>query len=377
MIPVPPLVEAIEVVSGEVPMRRPLQAAHGTEERRLVVFVRLCAKDAEGWGECAALSAPTYDDSWAAGERAVLVQHLAPALLAEPVPLAPGPLDARLEGRFRGHGPAKAALVTAGLDALGRSSGLDAATLLGGNARPVPTGASVGTGTDVSRLLEEADRLVRDGYRRLKVKIRPGFDVEPLRELREHLGDGVTLWADANGAYSTDESARLHRLCDLGLGLLEQPFPPGELMASARLSRELETPIAADEDVRHSRDVALLASLRAADVVVVKPSLLGGPEAARRAVELAQSHGLGCYIGGMLETSLGRAMAIALASHPGVELPGDLSAPGSYLSVDPALPCLPPIEDGHARGATGPGLGVTPRPELLEHVERHLLRRDA
>lgn len=377
MSPTPGFVDAVEVVSGVVPMRRPLWASHGAERRRLVVFVRLSAGDAEGWGECAALSAPTYDDTWAAGERALLLEHLAPSLLAEPVPLAPGPVEARLRSRFKGHGPAKAALVTAALDALGRSSGVDAATLLGGRNEPVPTGASVGTGTDARRLLDEASRLVADGYGRLKVKIRPGFDVEPLGALRAHLGEEVELWADANGAYAVHQAAALHRLDDLGLGLLEQPFPPGELAATARLTRVLHTPIAVDEDVRRPEDVALLASLGAADVVVVKPSRLGGPEAARRAVELAQALGLGCYVGGMLETSVGRAMTIAVAGLPGVELPGDLSAPESYLAVDPAEPCLAPAADGRVRGAGGTGLGVTPRPELLEHVERRLLRRDA
>jgi len=375
--PVPPPIEAVEVISGHVPMHRPLDASHGREERRFVVFVRLLGGAVEGWGECAALSAPTYDETWAEGERQVLVDYLAPALLAEPVPLAPAPVEDRLARAVRGHLPAKAALVSAALDALGRVVDLDAPTLLGATNRLVPTGASIGTGTDLGLLLDEAERLLAAGYRRLKIKIRPGFEVAPLEALIRRFGDEAELWADANGAFDPSQHARLRRLDELGLGLLEQPFPPGRHAATARLAAELRTPVALDEDVRSPDDVALLAALGAADIVVVKPSRLGGPLAARRALELAQALGLGSYIGGMLETSLGRSMSLAVAGLPGLRLPGDLSAPSSYLAEDPATPSLPPPRSGLAEVAAGPGLGVRALPELLRDPDRHLLRRDA
>jgi O-succinylbenzoate synthase len=366
--------DVIEVRLLRLPMRGPFRSAHGEVGSRDVVVVRLAGPDGEGWGECAALPAPTYTSEFAAAAFAVLRDHLAPRLLDAPEVSAARAGD--VVAGIVGHGMAKAALELALLDLEGRSSGQPLATRLTAAPRTtVPAGAAIGI-ADPPDLAAEAQELVEAGYGRLKVKIEPGRDLEPLRTVRDAVGPDVLLVADANGAYRLDRSglphdaARLAALDDLGLTAIEQPLAAGSLDDLARLANELATPIALDESLTSLARLQLALELGACRVVCVKAPLIGGWLAASRALDTCARRGVDAYVGGMLDGGIGRAATLALAAHPGATLPGDQSASRRTFLDD----VVAPLDVEGAPGAgqvavpTGAGLGVEIDPAAVERL---------
>jgi O-succinylbenzoate synthase len=209
--------------------------------------------------------------------------------------------------------------------------------------------------------------LAEAGYRRVKVKIGPGWDAEPLRALRAAF-PGLALQADANGAYSPADAGRLGALDDLGLLLVEQPLPPGRLDDLAALAARLATPVCLDEDVVSAGAAEAALDGGACSVVCVKPGRVGGAEEARRVVAACQDRGAGCWVGGMVEAGLGKAVAVAVAALDGCTLPGDLPASARWFGEDGDLTEPWELDDGHLRVPTGPGLGVGPRPDVLRRA---------
>jgi len=199
---------------------------------------------------------------------------------------------------------------------------------------------------------------------RIKLKIEPGWDVEAVRAVREKFGDEVLLQVDANTAYTLRDARQLAKLDDFDLLLIEQPLEEEDIVGHADLAKMLKTPICLDESITSAQTAAAAIRLGATSVVNIKPGRVGGYLEARRIHDLAAAAGVPVWCGGMLETGLGRAANIALASLPGFTLPGDVSASGRFYATDITEPWV--MEDGHLTVPTGPGLGVTPIPELLE-----------
>jgi O-succinylbenzoate synthase len=355
-------VVAVELVRVRLPLRTPLRAAHGTEAERDVVLVRVVDRvGIEGWGECSALARPTYTAEHTAGAWAVLVDELVPALLAgERSPVV-------------GHPMAKASLATALADLSARAAGRPLASRLGGTRPSVPTTAVVGLDDDLDTLLARVGEAVEAGASMVKVKIRPGLDVEALRAVRGAFAE-LPLAADANGAYGSAEEVPVAALDALGLAYLEQPLPADDLVGAARLAARMGTPLALDESVGSAGRLEAALALGALRVLNVKPARVGGPAEAvslgRRAVE----HGVEAFVGGMLETGVGRAAALAVASVPVFALPTDLGPSSRYFAEDLTTPIE--LVEGRLPVPTGPGLGVRPVPELLARrvVDRLLLR---
>jgi o-succinylbenzoate synthase len=348
-----------------MPLVAPFRTSFGTETARDVLLVRVVTDDgAEGWGECVAMSSPRYSSEYVDAAADVLRRFLVPALLAA------GPVKAHAVAgalaSFKEHRMAKAALEMAVLDAELRSEGRSFASALGAVRERVPCGVSVGIMDSVSELLDAVDGYLAEGYVRIKLKIEPGWDIEPVRAVRERFGGGLLLQVDANTAYTLADARHLARLDPFDLLLIEQPFDEEDLLGHVELARQIRTPVCLDESVTSARSAAAAIRLGACQVVNIKPGRVGGYFEARRIHDVCVAHGIPVWCGGMLETGLGRAANLALAALPGFSLPGDTSASGRYYAADITEPFV--LDRGHLGVPAGPGLGVTPVAERLAAV---------
>lgn len=339
-------IDAVELRRVTLPLVEPFTTIHGTERERHLVVVRVLGEH-EGWGECAALSSPTYTEEWVEGAALVLRDELVPRLLDGGL----GALDA-----VAGHPMAKASLEMAVLDAALRAAGRSLGEHLGATRRRVPSGIALGL--DASA--DDVDAAVAAGYRRVKLKVAPGHE-DAVRAVRA-LHPELPLQVDANGAYVGDTSG-LTRLDDLGLLLIEQPLAADDLLGHAALAPTLRTPLCLDESVssRHSLELAL--AVHACRSVNLKPGRVGGLTVARAIHDRCVDAGIDLWCGGMLESGLGRAVNVALAALPGFTLPGDLAPSSRWFEEDLTEPVT--MVDGHLEVPTAPGIGRTPLDDVL------------
>ncbi len=355
--------EAVELRRVAMPLVSPFRTSFGTQTARDILVVRALTDDGEGWAECSALADPRYSSEYVDGAQDVIRRFLVPALMAA------GDLDAYAVGRvlapFSGHWMAKSALETSVLDAQLRREGQSFARFLGASKDRVPCGVSVGIMDSVPELLDAVDGYLADGYLRIKLKIEPGWDVEPVRAVRERFGD-IELQVDANTAYAVSDARHLARLDAFDLLLIEQPLEEDDILGHAELARTVRTPICLDESITSARTAAAAIRLGACSVVNVKPARVGGYLEARRIHDVCVAHGIPVWCGGMLESGLGRAANIALAALPGFTLTGDTSASDRYYATDLTEPFV--LRDGHITVPTGPGIGVEPLPDVLAEV---------
>jgi O-succinylbenzoate synthase len=357
----------VELRRVAMPLVAPFRTSFGTEVHRDVLLVRAVTDDAEGWGECVAMDAPLYSSEYVDGAAEVVTRFLLPALAGLN---RTGTLDAyTLEPVFatvKGHPMAKAALQTAILDAQLRVAGVSFGGFLGAVRDRVPAGVSVGIMDSVPQLLDAVAGYLDQGYLRIKLKIEPGWDVGPVRAVRERFGDQLLLQVDANTAYTLADARHLARLDPFDLLLIEQPLPEDDLRGHAELARSLRTPICLDESITSARAAADAIALGATSVVNIKPGRVGGYLEARRVHDVCAANGVPVWCGGMLETGIGRAANVALAALPGFVLPGDTSASDRYFARDVTRPFV--LSDGHVAVPSGPGIGVDPDPATLADI---------
>ncbi len=271
-----------------------------------------------------------------------------------------------------GHHMAKAALEMAVLDAELRGEETSLAEHLGATRAMVPSGVSVGLQADVDTLVDVVGDYLDQGYVRIKLKIKPGHDVDLVRAVRTTFGDDLALQVDANAAYTLADADHLAALDPFELLLIEQPLANDDLWEHAQLATRLDTPICLDESIESAADATAAIEMGATTVVNVKPGRVGGYLEAARIHDLCRDRGVDAWCGGMLETGLGRAANAALAAMDGFTLPGDVSASSRFYTTDVTEPFV--LEDGHIRVPTGPGLGVAPVPARLDEFVVH--RRD-
>lgn len=360
--PVPPI-EAFELREVALPLVRPFRTSFGEERDKRAILVRAQGADVEGWGECVASPEPRYSEEWLNGAWVALRDHFVPALLAGEGWGDPAMVRDRL-GWVRGHRMARACLEAAVLDRWLRWSGQSLKEHLGGVRDRVPCGVSVGIAPSMDRLLEEVRAYLTAGYRRVKLKIEPGSDVEVVRAVRESFPD-VPLSVDANASYSAADTPVFEALDELDLVMIEQPLDHEDLVEHARLQSRIRTPLCLDESIRSARDAAVAIELGACGIINIKAGRVGGVTEAKRVHDVAMERGVPVWIGGMLETGVGRAVNIALASLPGVTMPGDTSASNRYFHQDLTDPFVLDA-DGTMAVPTGPGIGVKPHPDRLQ-----------
>lgn len=355
----------IELRRVHLPLVTPFRTSFGTATERETTLVRVTTANAEGWAECAAEPDPLYSSEFLDACDLVIRDHLVPRLQA----LGDGLVAERVAGALapvKGYPMAKAVLETAILDAQLKESGTSFGQYLGAVKELVPAGVSVGIMDSIPELLDAVDGYLSEGYLRIKLKIEPGWDIEPVRAVRERFGDDILLQLDANTAYTLADARHLARLDPFDLLLIEQPLAEDDILGHASLAKLITTPICLDESIESARDAAAAITLGACSVINVKPARVGGYLEARRIHDVAAAHGVPVWCGGMLETGIGRAANVALAGLPNFVMPGDTSASSRYYQQDLTAPFV--LEDGHLRVPTGPGIGVEVLPDVLAEI---------
>jgi o-succinylbenzoate synthase len=364
-------VQAVELRVVELGFHQPVLTARGEHRRRPVVLVRVIGTGpggaVEGWGECAALADTTYDPEDVDGAWEGLEGALVPALLracrTEGRLVGPSEL-----GSIRQAAPAArlafAALEMAVADTHLRAAGVSFSELVGLGPGAVAAGAVVGQATTAD-LVDRVGSLVAGGFPRVKLKIGPGADLDPVAAVRGAF-PGLLLQVDANESYLEADTAHLAGLDEFGLLCIEQPFPRDQLAAHARLATRLTTPICLDESLSSPAAVASSLALGACSVVCVKPARLGGIGAALETVQACAAAGVPVWIGGMFESGFARQVNAVIASLPGFSWPGDLSWPGGYLTHD--LVAWPGMPSATVLRPAVPGLGPAPDAPTVDRL---------
>ncbi len=361
-------IERVTLRVVRLPLVRTFRTSSSTKDHidHILVHVRT-AEGGEGWGESASPSDPYYCPETTETCWHILRDFLVPRVLgrdwATPDDLV------RLFGPIKGNGFARAGLEMAAWDALARAQGVPLARLLGGTRAEIASGVSLGIERDVPALLEQVGRYVDEGYRRIKLKIAPGWDVEPVRAVRERFPD-VPLQVDANSAYTLDDAATLRALDEFGLLLIEQPLAHDDIVDHAQLQRQLATPVCLDESIHSARDARQALDLGACRVINIKVSRVGGLGEAKRIHDLCHARGVPVWCGGMHEFGVGRAANIAIASLPGFTLAGDVSGSDKYFRRDLVEPPIT-ADRGMVAVPTAPGIGVEP---VMDRIEPQTLR---
>lgn len=354
--------KTVELRRIALPLVRPFRTSFGVQTRRDVLLVHVVTDEGEGWGECVALTDPFYSSEYVEGAHAILRDYLIPRLFAAPEVTATA--VAPLLSDVLGHRMAKAAIETAILDAELRAHDISFASYIGAVRTEVECGVSVGIAASIDQLLEEVAGYVKQGYLRIKLKIEPGWDVEPVRAVRESFGPDLRLQVDANSAYDAATSVQLEALDEFNLLLIEQPFAEDDLHQHAVLSQRIRTAVCLDESITSARVAADAIRRGACSVINVKAGRMGGYLEAVRVHDVCDALGIPVWCGGMLETGIGRAANVALAALPNFRYPGDTSASDRYYEEDLTEPFV--LRDGKLPVPTGPGMGVQPRPDVLQ-----------
>jgi O-succinylbenzoate synthase len=347
-----------------LPLTSPFRTSFGVETEKTCVLVRAVTDDAEGWGECVAGPDPGYSEEWNESAWLVIRDFLAPALFAAG-DVTTDDLDRVLRG-VRGNPMAKATVIDAFLDAELRAQGGSLARHLGADKDRVACGVSIGIADTTAELLERVEGYVAEGYRRIKLKIEPGLDVERVGAVRTAHPD-IALSVDANAAYTLRDVEIFRALEGFDLLMIEQPLHQDDLVEHAKLQTQIRTDICLDESIRSAADAAAAIELGACRIVNIKQGRVGGVPEAVRIHDVARAAGVPVWCGGMLETGIGRATNLALAALPGFTLPGDTSASARYFADDITTPFVM-AADGTMEVPDGPGIGVTPRPDRLEAI---------
>ncbi|HUQ31234.1 MAG TPA: o-succinylbenzoate synthase [Pyrinomonadaceae bacterium] len=336
-----------------------------TTERRIVLVRVVDADGSEGWGECTAGEGPFYCEEWTMSAWSVLVSYLAPMVLGREVEGASDVFS--LMKAVRGNRMAKAALETACWDLEARRAGVPLWKHLGGVRREIACGVSIGIQDTAEALLEKIQRELDAGYRRIKIKIKPGWDVNILEKVRARF-PSIQLMGDANSAYRLTDAALFRRMDEFNLMMIEQPLAYDDMLDHAKLQREIQTPICLDESIRTPEDALHAIELEACRIINVKLGRVGGHSEARRTERVCRESGIPIWCGGMLESGIGRAHNIAMATLEGFSLPGDVSASSRYWEEDIIEPPVTVTPEGTIIAPDAPGLGYEIKRERIDQL---------
>jgi O-succinylbenzoate synthase len=351
-------------VLREIPLRlrEYFEISSGGQQDRRVLLLTLHGEGLEGWSECVAMERPSYSYETVETAWYLLTEVLLPAVVGRTFETV-GEFLAPV-GWVRGHPMARAAVEMAAWDYLARAEGVSLSTKLGGVRSEVPVGVSVGLKATDDLLVEEVGRYMAEGYARIKIKIKPGRDIEMLSRVRERF-PSVRLMADANSAFTLDDVDRLRGLDPLDLMMIEQPLRYDDILHHARLQERIATPVCLDESIKSEGDAELAIALGACKTINIKPGRVGGFAESRAIHDRMVAADLPVWCGGMLESGIGRAHNLALASLPGFSLPGDISASRRYWERDIVDPEFE-VVDGMMTVPTGTGIGVGIDVERIE-----------
>ncbi len=321
-----------------LPLREPFRISSGEmRERRILLCELLDASGAGTWSECVADDAPNYSPETLDTAWPVITRFLAPRLLGRGID-GPGDVSALLDADVRGHQMVKAALEMGCWALAATHAGMPLARFIGGTREAIATGISLGIQRDIPALVAKAAEAIAAGYQKVKIKIAPGRDIEWVAAVRAAVGAAPHLMADANNAYTLDDADRLAALDNLDLMMIEQPLAWDDLVRHATLQKQLRTPLCLDESITSLDRAQDMVTLGAGRIINIKPGRVGGFAQAIAIHDYCESAGIPVWCGGMLESGIGRAYNVALASLPNFTLPGDLSPSARYWTQDVVTP---------------------------------------
>jgi O-succinylbenzoate synthase len=319
------------------------------------VLVRVVDRDgADGWGECTAGEGPFYSEEWTETAWATLRDFLAPMVVGREVEDAAS-VNALMR-KVRGHRMAKAAVETACWDLESKRAGVSLWKHLGGTREEIPCGVSIGIQDSPDLLLEKIEKELNAGYQRIKIKIKPGWDIDVVRRVRERYPE-ILLTADANSAYTLSDVALFKALDEFNLMMIEQPLAHDDMFDHAELQKQIKTQICLDESVHSAEDARHAIDIGACRIINVKLGRVGGHAEAKRVENVCRSAAVPVWCGGMLESGIGRAHNIAMATLAGFTLPGDVSASERYWKEDIIEPPVTVTSRGTITVPNGPGIG--------------------
>jgi O-succinylbenzoate synthase len=364
-------IERIELREIRMPLVHFFETSFGRITMRRIVLVRVEADGLTGWGEVTCGEAPLYNYETTDTAWHILRDFLIPGTVGKEC-AAPGDLVARFRP-IRGHNMAKGALECALWHIESQQKNLPLAHLVGGTLQQIPCGVSIGIQNSIEELLEKVEREVAAGYQRIKVKIKPGWDVKVLERIREKF-PRILLMADANSAYSLADLAHLKEFDRFYLMMIEQPLGWDDLLDHAKLQREIQTPICLDESIHTADDARKALEIGAGKIINIKLGRVGGYTVARHIHDVCRAKNVPVWCGGMLESGIGRAHNIAMSALPGFTLPGDVSASQRYWAEDIIDPEVTVSAQGTIEVPPTVGLGFTPN---LERIEKATVRKEA
>jgi len=346
-------IEGIVLRQIELPFVSYFETSFGRSYAKKAVLVELRSNGLSGWGESVAGGRPFYSYEDVETAWHILSEFIVPSILAAGADPLSFPATV---SRIRGHSMAKAAAETALWDLKAKSESRPLWRLLGGTKQRIACGVSIGIQESPDQLLQKIEREVAAGYRKIKIKIKPGWDVDIVRLVRKQYPE-LPLMVDANSAYSVEDSEHLLQLDEFALMMIEQPLYEDDLIEHSRLQSRLTTPICLDESIRHARDARHACEMRACRIVNIKLGRVGGFQEAIKIHDTCRELGIPVWCGGMLETGIGRAHNIALSTLDNFSIPGDVSAARRYFERDTVSPTIEVTEDGCIIPPSGPGIG--------------------
>jgi len=358
-------VDRIELREIKMPLVRFFETSFGRTTTRRIVLVRVDAEGLTGWGEVTCGEQPLYNYETPETAWHILRDFLIPGTLHREL-TAPSEVASRFAA-IRGHNMAKAALENALWDIESQCAGQPLGKLIGGTLDEIPCGVSIGIQNSVEELLDAVEREVSAGYQRIKLKVKPGWDLQVLERIRERF-PRIVLSVDANSAYTLADLEHLKEFDRFYLLMIEQPLHWNDILDHARLQREIKTALCLDESIHNAGDARKAIEAGACKIINIKLGRVGGFSSARQVEEACRSRNIPVWSGGMLESGIGRAHNIAMSTLPGFTLPGDVSASRRYWSEDIIDPEVTVSAKGTIRAPQTPGLGYAPNPDRIEHA---------
>jgi O-succinylbenzoate synthase len=349
------IISSIELREIRLPLIHFFETSFGRTTERRIILVRVTDADGvEGWGECTAGEGPFYSEEWTETAWPILNEFLAPMVVGRQVEDA-----AEVSGlmkKVRGHRMAKAAIETACWDLESKRAGVPLWKHLGGVHEEIPCGVSIGIQDSPEALLEKIETELAAGYQRIKIKIKPGWDLTVVRKVREHCPE-ILLMGDANSAYTLNDVELFQALDDFNLMMIEQPLAHDDIFDHAELQKQIKTPVCLDESIHSAEDARHAIEIGACRIINVKLGRVGGHTEAKRVEEVCRERGIPVWCGGMLEAGIGRAHNIAMATLAGFTLPGDVSASSRYWEEDIIDPLVTVSERGTITAPNTAGIG--------------------
>ena len=358
-------VEAITLREIRMPLVHFFETSFGRTYSRRILLVTVHCDGVDGWAESVAGEDPYYSSEWTESAWPTIKQYLAPAVLGRYLNSARESVP--LMAKVRGHRMAKAAVENALWDAEAKQRKQPLWKLLGGTRQEIQCGVSIGIQDSVEQLLDKVQLELAAGYRRIKLKVKPGWDLKILERVRSRWPN-ILLSCDANSAYTLDDIDHLRKFDQFNLLMIEQPLWNDDIYYHARLQRELRTSICLDESIRHARDCAAAVETGACRIVNIKVGRVGGFSEARKIHDLCQANKLPVWCGGMLESGIGRAHNVALSTLENFKLPGDVSASRRYWKEDIIEPEVEVTRQGTITVSDAPGTGYRIREDLIEKL---------